>query len=410
MAVNTSISNFHFWNLFWTVDKSRPDMQPIKRHKYKIVNGECMSGKVYRRKDTGAYFVQWCEPGRKTPYKIYRFRGEKMFSRSTANKLLGRMQADVEDGTFKIEKYINSGWSDVIPMLDEWKKTTFHTLKPGTKKAYETYLKQWIKPFFKKNEVQLHEIKLDVLTSLLAAINRSGKYKQNILYCFHAFLDYCWRSERIVAVPPFPKKREYQITKRPIRWLPEARQFAVLEKIPDEHKPIFYFLKYTMRRPGEAMAFQREDIVEDGFIICRSISARQVIDSTKTGEIHHIACHDDLKPYIAQALRGPIISKFVFTCRTSKNKEKRYSHSILNRIWKAACQAAGEDIDLYSGLKHSTVSQYLNEKGLSKSQVQVMTQHKRRESIDRYGETEIAEQKRLLMTAPLNPEPRQKEG
>lgn len=79
------------------------------------------------------------------------------------------------------------------------------------------------------------------------------------MYCLHAFLDYAKRSRRIVAMPSFPKKNAYQLVPVKIIWFPEARQLAILEKISEEHQPIFYFLKYHLRRPTEAMALKRED-------------------------------------------------------------------------------------------------------------------------------------------------------
>ncbi|WP_319525762.1 site-specific integrase [uncultured Desulfosarcina sp.] len=382
------------------LDKKNYDMQSLI-HFYKFDGGECVSGSIQRRRDTGAYYILWWDIKTKKQVKIYRYKGEKMFSRSTARKLLSLMQNSVEEGTFRLERFTRDGWTDVLPMLRKWEKATFIDLKPGTRDPYRSYLKNWIRPYFKKNPVQLHEIQIDVLKDMLHSIAGTGKHKQNVMFCFHSFMDYCWRARRIVAMPPFPKKKEYGIVQPAIKWLPESRQLAILEKIPQEHKPIFYFMKYTMRRPGEAMAIHREDVIEDGFVIQRAISSRKLVDSTKTGEVHYIPCHDDLAPYIEQALKGPVISQFLFTCKSSRNPGKRYSHRILSRIWRKACADAEEDINMYSGLKHSSCSQYINEKGLSQSQVQALTDHARIDSVKRYAKTEIAERKRLMMTLPI---------
>jgi hypothetical protein len=56
----------------------------------------------------------------------------------------------------------------------------------------------------------------------------------------------------------------------------------------------------------------------------------------------------------------------------------------------------GEDIDMYSGLKHSSCSQYINEKHYSLDQVQVMTDHARRESVKKYAVVQLEEKRRLL--------------
>lgn len=56
----------------------------------------------------------------------------------------------------------------------------------------------------------------------------------------------------------------------------------------------------------------------------------------------------------------------------------------------------GENIDLYSGLKHSSCSQYVNEKGLSISELQIITDHARLDSVRKYAKIEVA-RKRALM-------------
>ncbi len=356
-----------------------------------------MSGSVHRRKDSGAWYVQWYDRATKKQVKIYRYKGEKIFSKRTANKLLAQMQGDVENGMFCLEKYTGKNWTDVVPYLHEWYEAVAPDLAPATAKGYRSYIKNHLEPFFRANPVQLHEIQLDTLTKLLNSIKLSGKGKANVMYCFHACLDYAWRSRRILAVPPFPKKSAYQIQDPVIKWLPEDRQLNILQQIPDEHKPIFYFLKYHMRRPSEAIALHKKDYEDSVFIIRRAVSARKVIERTKTKQIHYIPCHDDFLPYLDQAFKAPIISPYLFACKTSRREGKRYSNEILNRIWKQACEKAGEDIDMYSGLKHSSCSQYINEKGLSESELQMITDHARLDSVKKYAKTEIARKKELMM-------------
>jgi len=61
-----------------------------------------------------------------------------------------------------------------------------------------------------------------------------------------------------------------------------------------------------------------------------------------------------------------------------------------------ACEKVGEDIDMYSGLKHSSCSQYINEKHCSLDEVQMMTDHCRRESVKKYAVVQLDEKRRLL--------------
>ena len=57
---------------------------------------------------------------------------------------------------------------------------------------------------------------------------------------------------------------------------------------------------------------------------------------------------------------------------------------------------AGEDILLYAGLKHSTCSQYVNEVGMSLSDLQVITDHARLESVKKYAHVSLARKRELM--------------
>lgn len=332
-----------------------------------------------------------------------------MYHRKTAQKLLAVMQSDVENGTFCLEKYTNKGFSDIIPFIDNWLSSVKDEVSPATYNGYQSYVKNHIKPFFQKyNQISLHDIQLDTLKNLKKSLKNkkngqplSPKMKINVMYCMHTILDEAKRSRRINFMPSFPKKKEYQIEKKPILWLPEARQLKVLEQIPKEHQPIFYFLKYHLRRPGEACALHKDDFKEGVFTIRRSISAGELTGKTKTGEIHIIPCHPHFEPYLQiekeKHVKCQIFSNFLFINPLARKEGNRYTNDSLNIIWKKACKSAGENIDMYSGLKHSSCSQYINEKGLSESELQIITDHARIESVRNYAKTNVSRMKELMM-------------
>lgn len=312
-----------------------------------------------------------------------------------ASRLLAQMQGDVENGVFRIEKYTGKAYTDVIPFFEEWLATKAKK-KPATVKGYRSYFKNWIQPFFEQHPVQLHEIQLDTLDKLLDSIKLEGKGKHNVMMCFHAFMDYAWRSRRIFEIPPFPKKSDYGIVEPTIKWLPSDRQVAILEAIPEEHQPIFWFLKYHLRRPGEACALKKidYDIINKVFTIRRSVSARTLVDSTKTGVEHVIPCHTNMIPLIDYLSQLP--GEFMFENPLARKTGRRYTGESINIIWRKACKKVGEDIDLYSGLKHSSCSQMINEQGMAVSDLQMITDHARIESAKKYIKTEVA-RKRALM-------------
>ena len=361
--------------------------------------GYCMKGSVYFRKDTGYWCISWYNQAIKRDVTISKYNGERMYHRKIADKVLHQMQGEVEaesrgQGVFRLEKWTGEQPTDVIPYLWDWLNAVAATLSPATYKDYTNSIKNHLEPFFKKHPVQLHKIQYDTLMLLLSEISRTGKGKQNVIYCLHTCLDYAWRSGRIIAVPPFPKKKAYNIIEPEIQWLPEARQMAIIAAIEPEHQPIFWWLKYHLRRPSEAMALHKKDFDGETFTIRRSFSHKQLIDRTKTGKVHHVPCHDDFSPFLDRMPKtfGP----FFFENPYGHKRGRHYTNATMNVIWKRACQRVGEDIDLYSGVKHSSCSQYINEKGLSLSELQTITDHARADSVKRYAQVEIARKKELM--------------
>ncbi|MCF8088983.1 MAG: site-specific integrase [Desulfotignum sp.] len=364
----------------------------------------------------GSWFVRWYDSARKRDVKIYHYKGIKLESRRMAEKLLATMQSDYENGTFYLDKYLKKGFSDVIPFIESWLKNA-EDLSPATYKGYRSYVKNHIRPFFEQHsQLSLPDVQLDVLERLRRDLKAKGLFPKtqiNIMYCMHLILDEAKRARKINTVPSFPRKKKYQHSRPVIKWLPESRQLHIIEQIPEDHQPIFFFLKYHLRRPAEACAIQKQDYQDGVFTICRSVSARKIQAKTKTGEIHTIPCHPDFETYldmeVTKQKRYRIFSPFLFVNPLARRPGKRYTGEALNIIWKKACDAAGENIDLYSGLKHSSCSQYINEKGLSESELQIITDHARIDSVRAYARTEV-KQKRDLMSRTIQNYPISQNG
>jgi integrase len=198
-------------------------------------------------------------------------------------------------------------------------------------------------------------------------------------------------------MPAFPEEKKYNIVDPVIRWLPEARQIKVIQAIPIEHQPIFWWLKYHLRRPSEAMALQRCDYdkEQDAFIIRRTFSNKELVQHTKTHKIHIIPCHSEFKK-IMDKMPIRIDSPYFFVNPYGKLNGKYYVLETMHKIWRKACKQAEEDINMYSGLKHSSCSQYINEKHYSLDQVQMLTDHAQRASVKKYASVQLDEKRRLL--------------
>ena len=132
-----------------------------------------MAGSVQFRKDRRQWIVAWDWHGKR--YQISRYKGRLMVQTHPNQKkdqgyvdacrLLAQMQGDVENGVFRVEKYTGNRYTDVISYFEHWLEQKDNR-KPATLKSYRGYFKNWIKPFFEENTVQLHEIQLDTLNSM----------------------------------------------------------------------------------------------------------------------------------------------------------------------------------------------------------------------------------------------------
>jgi len=362
-----------------------------------------MKGSIQQHSKYKYYYVAWSEQGKL--YTISRYKGflcrngqiPGMTGREMAERILFLMRADVDNGTFKIEKWTGGIKTDLIPYIWEWYEEAVKALSPATAKDYLNSIKNHLIPWFEKNPYQIHEIQYDVLCKLLNDIKRTGKGKKNVMYCLRRCMVHAFKSNRIDTMPLFPEENKYNIVDPVIQWLPEERQINVIQAIPQEHQPIFWWLKYHLRRPSEAMALHRIDYdkQQDAFIIRRTFSAKKLVQYTKTHKVHVIPCHCEFKK-IMQKMPIRMDSPYFFVNPHGKLKGKHYSHCTMRAIWIKACEKAGEDIDMYSGLKHSSCSQYINEKGYSIDEVQMMTDHARRESVTKYATVQLDAKRRLL--------------
>jgi integrase len=363
----------------------------------------CNTGSIQQHSKYKYFYVAWRDKGHL--YTFSRYRGflcrdgeiSGMTGREMAERLLSLMRADYENGTFTIEKWQRATPSDIAPYLKSWLEEEGKSLAPATIHDYENSIRNHLIPWFKKNPYQLHELQYDVLCRLVNDIQRSGKGKKNVLYTLRRCLVHAYKSNRISAMPMFPEERKYGIVDPIIRWLPEERQVKVIRAIPECHQPIFWWLKYHLRRPSEAMALHRSDYdrEQDAFIVRRTFSAKQLVQHTKTRKIHVIPCHSAFK-IIMEKMPVRLDSPYFFVNPHGKKKGKHYAIATMEVIWRQACKSVGEDIDMYSGLKHSSCSQYINEKHYSIDQLQMITDHQRRESIKKYAVVNLEEKRRLM--------------
>lgn len=385
-----------------------------------------MKGSVGYDRTVRRYYVSWYhEPIGKT-VKLWYYHGNKNIpfrkgkqGKELANGMLSQMRGDYENKVFRLEKYTNRA-SDVVPYLLKWLEAVEPSIAPGTFHDYKGSVHNHLVPFFTRRGVQLHEIQYDVVVELMNGLDLEGKGKWNTVYVLHRCLRYAHKSGRIPVMPQFPEKHEYQITEPVIKWLPSNRQQAIIKAITLDDQPIFWWLKYHLRRPGEACVLHKEDYGGGVFVVHRGLSYHKEIERTKDKGVHYIPAVSDFLPFIEiekeKQRKAGIVSPYFFVPSAGVKYRGRhllrYSLKVLGKIWKDACKQVGEDIDMYSGLKHSTASQMVNESGYDLGEVQIAGDWATLEAVKKYAKVEVSARKALLerKVLTLHETARNKEG
>ncbi len=363
----------------------------------------CMKGSIFFQKDRGRWAVSWYCQLTKRNYTITRYKGEFMYHHKIAEKCLAMIQSRWEEHQnglcqFRIEEFTGKGWTDVIQFYEDWMHDVIEPKrKPATVKGYWSYLHNWIEPFFSENPVMLHEIHLDTLNKFLNYIQLTPKGKLNVMMALHSMVDYAWRARRIPEVPAFPKLEEYNIVNPIIEWLPRETQMKVVDAIsfPDRWPILWLILHY--RRPSEACALFKTDYdpINNAFIIRRTISARELVESTKTRKIHLIPCKDEFIPVARELMNKNPESPFLFVNPRARKEGKRYTNESLNGIWRKACEKVGVNISLYPGTKHTSCTNFIEDGG-TPDELQILTDHANRQSVYRYAEITLRRKRDIM--------------
>jgi hypothetical protein len=380
----------------------------------------CVSGTVKfepKRGKNGRYVVWFYNPETKRSEPIRRnTNGDFLYSKKMAKRLLNIIQGDYERRhvvPFKLSKYKDTGGTNVVNFINFYIEHGMNHMSLGGKKTAISRLRNWVIPFFKPIKVMLHEITIGRLIELANYPPLKFKTRKNILYDFKGCLEYAVVKEKIPYCPPMPKQKYYKkdkdITPEEdiIHTIPRWKQIDILGAIPVEHQPIFLWLmSQPGRRPGEAYALHKSSYIQDtdSFYIKYNISDRKLVEKPKNGRFV-AKCSDTFRPLIARCLRTS--GKFMFVNPNARRPEGRYSDDTANRIWLEACKKIGftkldengkviAGIELYNGVKHSTMDHYLNDLGLSETDLMCLTGHKSLQSIKRYVRMNLNRQGQLL--------------
>ena len=178
---------------------------------------------------------------------------------------------------------------------------------------------------------------------------------RGVVSYFASFLRWLYDREEIDRVPRMPKLRVPEHEPKLLR--PDAQE-AALAQIPEPQRGLFLAGVDLALRPNEARAVRFSDFeLVDGVpwvTIRRAFTGQQatsrIRDWTKTGRIRRLPVTDRLWAWVQAHGARTLGPAFVLRGRP-------WSGWQANRVWKAACEAAGVPVvPLRNATRHSTAT------------------------------------------------------
>jgi integrase len=304
-------------------------------------------------------------------FDIYRDKhGEPLETERQATLSLAFIESQIRDKTFD-----PGAWSVARPFLFEKACQLWMDMRiisdPATRKRI---VDNHLLPYWKGHDIR--EIRTIHIHEFIRSL-REKQLSDKTVYNIAGELRACLRfhAESIPKLPVFPA---IPVQEKPPQWLTWDQQEKVFKCIPEVHRGIFTFLRFTACRPSEARALQRKDVNREAgiIIISRAMDAKGILKNrTKTKRVKVLP----ISQKIEWTLKPREASPFVFSFRGLP-----YGKRQMERIWNKACKLAGISINLYNGLKHSFGCQRLNA-GFPLEKIKEIMGHTDRKTTERYA-------------------------
>ena len=330
-----------------------------------------MSGSYHWHEPAKRFFISVYWDGKRN--KIWRYNGEPIWHEKTAQKLLNKIRAEIDDGDFLLKSYLPDSPISLGKYSAQWLKSL--SVAPATLSFYTKAMKHVTEYFGEDQDIRKFSFsKLQIFYNELP-LTVKGKY--HVLNTLKTMLKFAYHDEIIKRIPPFPTLTQGQ--QREIKYLTFEQQQEVIKNIPLEDRPIFEFAMEYGLRIGEVIGLQKDCISETEITIKRAMSEGGLRQSTKTNRIRTYGKTERAKEILDNL---PLVaSPFVFN-----HNGKPYSWKMLTTRWRASCKAVGIEINLYNGIRHSLGCQLINQEGVDMDMVRDILGHTNSKMTERYAQ------------------------
>ncbi len=163
----------------------------------KIRGGDYMKGTYRYDKKAHLYYVSIYWQGKS--YRIFRYNGEPIWHERTADKLLNKVRAEIDDGTFEIRAYLPESPLTLKAFSETWLSAS--TACNNTKRVHRSAIKKAIEAW---GDIDIRTITFSKLSILHNEMTGSVKWCNSVLIALKAMMNFARKDGVIKQLPPFP--------------------------------------------------------------------------------------------------------------------------------------------------------------------------------------------------------------
>lgn len=288
--------------------------------------------------------------------RIYHDKNAAPFSFSTAFQALSQINREIRDRKFNIDDWLQPAIQEnkFQNKYEVWIKQKTIEAQAGrfsnqTLKLYKTYKKNHYQALY---DLDVRETQLSHLQGIVNGLTGySEKYIKNMVDCLKTFFKWLNRWEK-VQLPIFP---DIEITTGETqRAIPYEAQIEAIEGIPEQHRPIMYFMRETALRVSEVCALQVRDLdlPNARSLIQRTYSGYDLVERTKGKHRKWIPLSRLALEIAKTHSKGRFGAEFLFI---NPGTARGYKPSFLRDLWK---DHGLKEITLYEAMRHSTITDW----------------------------------------------------
>ena len=301
--------------------------------------------------------------------RIYDVKGQ-VLSYSSAVENLIKINSEIRFKTFDPKNWIKAEVEKkkFSYLWGEWIKQKENKLAQGkfAPSSLRTYKYYYRNHFVYFSDMIAGEVQLKNIQGFVDGLHVSEKYAKCLVGCLEAFYSWLERWDG-TKKPLFP---EMELTKKSEKkGLVYEDQVAAIDRIPEQHRDIFMFMREAGLRISEGCAVKIKDLdfKANKVLIQRTYSDNVLSEHTKGRNALWVPLSGIAKEIAEKHAQNRFGEDFLFI---NPESGRGYRSAALRRYWNVY---SGSGVCVHEGIRHSTISDW--SRRANAFQVQELARH-----------------------------------